>query len=264
MKKLMGHDPMFKYQVLFFVFVQFAMIYFVSSASWVTIFILAYCVGGTINQTLALAVHEISHNLAFGHARPLANKLLGFVANLPVGFPASISFRKYHLEHHRYQGDVDRDVDIPCELECKLFFNTSTKILWVILQPFFYCIRPFFVYPKPVHFLEVVNFVVQAAFDALVVYYLGGKPLLYMIGGTVLGMGLHPMAGHFISEHYIFHKGYETYSYYGPLNILTFNVGYHNEHHDFPSIPGSKLPEVSLHDHFLKLDHCKILHVFLF
>lgn len=240
----MGYDPNFKYQVLLLMVIQFTLAYLMKDFSWTIVFLVAYTIGGVINHALLLALHEISHNLAFGHARPLHNRIFSLIVNFPIGVPCAISFKKYHLEHHRYQGDEELDVDLPTQFEARMFFNTATKFVWVVLQPFFYSLRPMFVNPKNPLPLEIVNMVLQFSVDALVVHYLGGKSLAFMIASSLLGMGLHPVAGHFISEHYMFAKGYETYSYYGPLNYVTFNVGYHNEHHDFPSVPGSRLPMV--------------------
>ncbi|XP_016942702.3 sphingolipid delta(4)-desaturase DES1 [Drosophila suzukii] len=243
-KKLFGHDPNFKWVAGGMVLTQILSLFVVKDLSWSWLLVAAYCFGGIINHSLMLAVHEISHNLAFGHSRPMMNRILGFICNLPIGLPMSISFKKYHLEHHRYQGDEAIDTDIPTLLEARLFDTTFGKFLWVCLQPFFYIFRPLVINPKPPTRLEIINTVVQLTFNAFIVYFLGWKPMAYLLIGSILAMGLHPVAGHFISEHYMFSKGFETYSYYGPLNWITFNVGYHNEHHDFPAVPGSRLPEV--------------------
>ncbi|SPP89556.1 blast:Sphingolipid delta(4)-desaturase DES1 [Drosophila guanche] len=124
----------------------------------------------------------------------------------------SISFKKHHLEHHRYQGDEAIDTDIPTLLEARLFKTTFGKFLWVCLQPFFYIFRPLIINPKPPTRLKIINTVVQLTFNALIVYFLGWKPLDYLLIGSILATGLHPRAGHFISEHYMFDKGFETYS----------------------------------------------------
>lgn len=243
-KELMGPDHSLKYIVVTMVIIQLISAYLIRDASLWTIVFFGYFWGGVINHSMTLAIHEISHNLAFGHSRPVANRCLAIFGNLVLGIPYAVVFKKYHLEHHKYQGDEEMDVDIPSCLEARLFNRTFTKFLWVILQPLFYTFRPLMLRPKPLTMLELYNFSAQLVFDIALYCLLGWRPLVYLAGGTFLAMGLHPVAGHFISEHYMFKKGYETYSYYGLLNCITFNVGYHNEHHDFPNIPGSKLPQV--------------------
>jgi sphingolipid delta-4 desaturase len=140
------------------------------------------------------------------------------------------------------------DTDLPTDWEGKFFRSPALKALWLFLQPVFYALRPFYVNPLPISGLEAVNIVLQLAFDALVYVTLGPKMLFYLVGGSILSMGLHPMAGHVIAEHFLWtDKVTETFSYFGPLNLIAWNVGYHMAHHDFPAIPGSLLPQVRVH-----------------
>ena len=59
-----------------------------------------------------LAIHEIAHNLGFGHNKPIADRAFGIIANLPVGQSFSVAFKNYHLEHDMYQDDEVLDTDI--------------------------------------------------------------------------------------------------------------------------------------------------------
>lgn len=81
----------------------------------------------------------------------------------------------------QYQGDEVLDTDIPTYVEAKLFCTTAGKFLWVILQPFFYALRPMFVYPKNPEPLEVINLAIQLTFDIGVYYFFGEYSNTYEI-----------------------------------------------------------------------------------
>ena len=250
--KLCGHEPLTKYVVLTVVFIQVSAAIALRNApiwSWQFLFT-AYLLGGTCNQNIFLAIHEISHNLAFKSMA--ANRYFAIIANLPIGLPYSAAFRPYHLEHHKHLGVDGIDTDLPTRFEAMFLQNVLGKAFFATFQIFFYAIRPMMVKAQPFTLLHVANLVSQLVFDFVLVSYCGWKPLLYLLFSSFFAGSLHPCAGHFIAEHYVFEQSNataagdpaETYSYYGPLNMLTYNVGYHNEHHDFPFIAWTKLPAV--------------------
>jgi len=244
--KLTGPEWRSKYICLFaLVLPQVWLSVVTADLPWLPYLAIAYVFGATITQALFLAIHELAHNLFF--KSPLHNRLFSMVANWPIGIPYTIPFRGYHLEHHKFQGVDGVDTDVPSYFEAQHIRGPLSKTAWACCQILTYALRPMFIKAQDITAMHVTNWAVQIAFDAAMLYAFGWRPLAYMVLCILLAGGLHPCAGHFISEHYVFpHLApkQETYSYYGPLNYLTWNVGYHNEHHDFPYIPWSRLPEL--------------------
>ena len=91
--KLMGHEPLTKWVVFGVVSLQLAVAYYLRNTPMLSpIFLIsAYVIGGTANQNLFLAIHEITHNLAFKTIKP--NKALAMFANLPIGIPYCSAFK---------------------------------------------------------------------------------------------------------------------------------------------------------------------------
>jgi sphingolipid 4-desaturase/C4-monooxygenase len=241
-RNLTGPDIRLAIVTVLLVAIQLVSAYFASEFNFWLVLLYSYIVGATVNHALFLAIHEITHNMAF--RKQTANNWFSFFANLPIVFPYAMSFKVYHTMHHRGQGVDGIDVDVPAIGEAKLFKGFFGKALWMFIQIFFYAFRPMFIKPIKLGKWHLFNFLFQLAGMVVLVYFAGWMALVYLLICDFFAGSIHPMSGHFIAEHYVFKEGQETYSYYGPLNKLAFNVGYHNEHHDFPSIPGYRLPQL--------------------
>lgn len=146
--------------------------------------------------------------------------------------------------HHRFQGELGGDPDLPHRWEGEFFNTAPKKFLFLCLQFALYTLRPLFGQPLPLTNWEIAQWIFQLSMDGLFWYFVSFKALAYLFLSSCLGASFHPLIGHLIAEHYEWVPGQETYSYYGWMNSLTYNAGYHNEHHDFPRIAGSRLPEL--------------------
>ncbi|HET6411300.1 MAG TPA: fatty acid desaturase [Anaeromyxobacter sp.] len=242
-RNLCGHTPSSAVWLVGIVALQLGLAYLLRGSPWWLILIVAYAVGALADHALWVLIHEATHNLIF--RSPVANAWMAIVANLPILFPSGIAFRKYHLLHHAYQGTFELDADLASPLEARLVGNSSwRKALWLLLYFAAQSLRvPRLRRIKLIDRWYVLNLAVELLLIAAVVALGGAKPIGFLLLSSIFAIGLHPVGGRWIQEHYLTFPGdQETFSYYGPLNAVAFNVGYHNEHHDLMRVPWSRLP----------------------
>ena len=244
---LIGRNPWTAGVLIFVVSLQVALAWLLGKAGlhyWWASLAVAWCIGAFANHTLYVIIHEATHNLIF--KKRVWNRWAAIVADLPNVFPGATGFQVYHLKHHSHQGDYDLDADLASRWEARLIGNsTPGKIFWELFFPFFQLTRP----PRLQSIKlwsrwSTVNLVAGLLCDAAILFFCGPNGLLYLLASFFFAIGCHPLGARWVQEHYTLDPEQETYSYYGPLNLLALNVGYHNEHHDFPSIPWNHLPKL--------------------
>jgi len=261
-KDLKGHDSRTQYYAYALFIIQ-ALCAYVVKDSFLGAIILGVTISPYMDFAVLTLIHEVSHCLVF--KTPTYNRLLGIFCNAVFLAPVSEVFRQHHNMHHIHLGDVKKDVDVPGEREMKAVGNSIfLKTMWLILSVFILPVRSVKKLPVKWSTMMVVNWTACLSFSALV--FINSQPaFLYLLLGMVLSQSMHPANARQVQRHLKLYakKGGETvqepdgadqvpihdrqlntFSYYGGLNFLTLNVGFHVEHHDFSNIAWTRLPEL--------------------
>jgi len=245
LRQLFGPERRSRYFGVALVFAQLSLSVWARDLPFWQLLLTSYVVGAALNHGMWVLVHECTHNLVF--RKPLHNKLFSMFLNFPNVIPAALAFSKYHLLHHGHQGVMEYDADMPAHPEANFVGNSAwKKFLYMLFFTFIQGV----VHPNRLKTVKlwdrwtIINLLVQVTFTSWFGWLFGGWAVVFLGLSTFFALGFHPLGGRWISEHYIVHEEQETNSYYGPLNKISFNVGYHNEHHDLPQVPWSRLPQV--------------------
>jgi sphingolipid 4-desaturase/C4-monooxygenase len=246
-RQLMGRNPWTLLIAVCVVSLQTALAAFFGKLGfdyWWLSLLVAYGLGAFANHSMYVLIHDAIHNLILPSKS--WNKMIAIFADLPNLIPGAMGFRVYHLKHHSHQGDYEYDADLASQWEAKLVGNRwYAKALWLMLFGFVQLTRP----PrlKAITMWNrwiFVNLAMAVAYDVAIVYFCGWAGFFYLVCSFFFSIGLHPVGARWVQEHYTNDPEQETYSYYGPINRICLNMGYHNEHHDFPTIPWNNLPRL--------------------
>lgn len=249
-RSLMGFDRRIALMNFIIVSIQLTLAFFIqdifaendfSFKDWILYLLFTYFIGGTLAHWASMAIHEAAHNLT---AKTLwGNRLVGLTANLIMIVPAAMSLRKHHPHHHVNMGVLGKDQDIPRGWVKNWVGNSPLrKFLWVTFYILFAVVSTGRLGKQNKY--EFLNIIIQIIFNLFIFFYIGPYAFYYLCLSMFCGHTFNPIAAHFIHEHYSDDGSQETFSYYGPINWITYNVGYHTEHHDFMNIPGTRLPKL--------------------
>jgi len=246
--KLYGLYPVSAMYIVLLVALQWLLaVYFTKYFPWYLWMLATYAIGAVIDHALWVLIHDATHNLIFNSIA--ANRVMLCIANIPHVVPSGMMFRYYHILHHIELNKIAKDPDVPAKWEASFVGNKAIrKAFWLFFFFLFQTVRLFGYTHRTPNYREMtwitVNWLVNISFHLASLHFVGFRPLIFMLLSSIFAIGLHPLGARWIQEHYPTQPFQSTYSYYGIANRVAFNIGFHNEHHDFPSIPWNQLPKL--------------------
>jgi len=241
-RELFGPDRRTAVYVVGLVAVQWTLAFELQRGPTWLLVVAVLLIGAPIAHALGVLIHECAHNLVF--RATWKNKALAIVANLGFVGPGAIQFRHQHLLHHRLLGDAREpeggDSQAPTAAEIRMAGRSFWRRLYCYtFGHFLFEARAGDKPPRDAWL--IANYVLCIAAGAGIGFGMGLRSLAYVMLSLLFAFGPHPLGARRISEHWTLRKGQPTCSYYGPANWVSFQVGYHVEHHDFPHVAWSRI-----------------------
>jgi len=145
-KYLINDKPYSIILTLILVPLAMAIIYFVKDASWPVFLATVYILGGTVNHTLHVLIHDFTHWA--GHPNMTVCKIFAILCNIPMGVPSAISFGKFHADHHNFLGEHGKDPDLPFMEESEHIRKKFGKFIFFLTISIIYAFRPLLFFKK--------------------------------------------------------------------------------------------------------------------
>jgi sphingolipid delta-4 desaturase len=284
---LCGNDPTTAFWILVFFFATtWLSIKSSELVGWQQVLI-GYTLGAYLSFCTITLGHDGVHGLIFKNS--FLNKICAIVAFAPAFLgPFAMFWQSEHLWHHSIVVDkmerfgAANNGPIKKFLICFLLylvlnvgFATASAAMMVLMSvhmilyalgirdsllPKSSRIPPFNRFPQCINLWFFANGIFSYLYLSTLYFCYGSGPIIFQVMIMMFANGFHPLGMRNVQEHYGIQKSQPTASVYsGWINRMTFSIGYHVEHHDFATIPLSRLHR--LHqiapEFYLTLQHYK-------
>jgi len=200
--------------------------------------------------------HECTHATPF--STPILNDIVGHACAVILVQPFAW-FRAFHMAHHRYTNDPDKDPELQGDAKPSTWatfaWHLGTIGYWggkisTLIQNAVGRTDPTYVTPRAQKRIKLEARILLAVYACAMVFTLTISPILLWIWIIPILLGFPVLRLYLLAEHgrcpnvaNMFENSRTTYTS-RMIRFLAWNMPYHAEHHAYPNVPFHRLPDM--------------------